>query len=176
MKLVVLYGPPGVGKLTVARTLAQRTGYKVFHNHLMIELLCSLFAWGSKPYNALVSKYRVELLEVAAKNKVRGVIMTLVYPAEADEKEMRELVRRMTRRHINVCFVKLECTQKELEKRIKEPSRKAFTKIRHITSLRSFMKKYDVKATIPIGENVVIDTTKLSPAITARSIVERLSL
>lgn len=31
MDLVILYGAPGVGKLTVANTLANRTGYKVFH-------------------------------------------------------------------------------------------------------------------------------------------------
>lgn len=176
MKLVVLYGPPGVGKLTVARVLAQRTGYKVLHNHLMIELLCSLFGWGSNPYNALVKKYRLELLETAAKYKVRGVILTLVYPAEAGEKEMRALKRRMKQRRVSIYFVKLECTQKELEKRIKNPSRKAFTKIRHITSLRSFLKQYDVNATIPIGENLIIDSTKLSPAITARRIVQHFSL
>lgn len=176
MKLVVLYGPPGVGKLTVARALAQKTGYKVFHNHLMIELLCSLFAWGSKPYNALVKKYRLELLETAVKYKVRGVILTLVYPAEAGEKEMRELKRRMKQHRVSVCFVQLDCTQKALEKRIKGPSRKAFTKIRHITSLRSFMKKHDVNTTIPIGENLVIDTTELSPANTARRIARQFTL
>lgn len=176
MKLIVLYGPPGVGKLTVARALAKSTGYKVLHNHLTIELLCSLFDWGGKPYKELASKFRFELLEVASKNKVRGVIMTLVYPAEAGEKEIRDLMRRMTRRHVNVCFVKLVCSQKELEHRIKYPSRKAFTKIRHITSLRSFMKKYDATTTIPVGENLIIDTTTMSPAITARRIVKRFSL
>ena len=53
MKLIALYGPPGVGKLTIARVLAKTTGYKVLHNHLTIELLCALFDWGSKPYNEL---------------------------------------------------------------------------------------------------------------------------
>jgi hypothetical protein len=32
--LVFIYGPPpAAGKLTVAETLAKRTGHKVFHNH-----------------------------------------------------------------------------------------------------------------------------------------------
>jgi len=34
MKLVFIYGPPAVGKLTVANALAKVTGFKVFHNHL----------------------------------------------------------------------------------------------------------------------------------------------
>ena len=40
MKLVILYGPPGVGKLTVGRELAARTGFKLFHNHLTVDLVC----------------------------------------------------------------------------------------------------------------------------------------
>lgn len=69
MKLIILYGPPGVGKLTVAKELAKLTGYKVFHNHLTIEPLAALFEWGSAPYNRLIHKFRSELLEAAAREK-----------------------------------------------------------------------------------------------------------
>lgn len=173
MKLVVLYGPPGVGKLTVARILAKKTGFKVLHNHLTIELLCSLFDWGSKPYNKLVKKYRFELLEMADKYGVKGVITTFVYGAEADDKEMRELLRRMKRRKVKVCFVKLESSQAELERRIKHESRKAFTKIRHVKNLRDLMKKFDVQATIPVGDNLIVDTTSLTPIQVSQKIIIR---
>ncbi len=176
MKLIFLYGPPGVGKLTVAQALAKKTGYKVLHNHLTIELLCSLFEWGSKPYDALIQKYRFDLLEMAAKYKVRGVITTYVYAAEADEKEMKELVRRMKRKKVKVCFVQLLCTQGELEKRIQHESRKKFTKIRHIKSLRKMMKKYDTLAKIPIGNNLTIETTNLSPMKTTNLIIAHYKL
>lgn len=176
MKLLVLYGPPGVGKLTVARVVAQKTGYKVLHNHLTIELLCALFEWGSKPYLELVRKYRFELLEMAAKYKTKGVITTFVYAAEADEKEMKELLRRMRRYRVKVYFVKLHCSQAELERRIKHESRKAFTKIRHVKNLRDLMRKYDISATIPFGENLAIDTTKFSPQKTASLIIRHFAL
>ena len=176
MKLVVLYGPPGVGKLTVARILAKKAGYKVLHNHLTIELLCSLFDWGSKPYNELVKKYRLELLEMAAKHRVGGVITTFVYGAEADDKEIRALIRRMKLHRVQLYFVKLECTQRELERRIGHHSRKAFTKIRHVKNLRDLMKKFDVKSTIPFGNNFVIDTTTLTPVKTAEKINKHFAL
>ena len=38
MKLIFLHGLPGVGKLTVAREFAKLTGFKVFHNHLAVDL------------------------------------------------------------------------------------------------------------------------------------------
>lgn len=176
MKLIVLYGPPGVGKLTVAQTLAKKLGYKVLHNHLTIELLCSLFDWGSKPYSALVKRYRFDLLEQAAKYKIKGVIVTYVYPAEADDQEMKELVRRMNNVGTTVCFVQLLCSQQELEKRIKYESRKKYTKIRHITSLRNLMNKYDVLARVPLGNNLTIDNSKLSPAKTATTIINHFHL
>ncbi len=176
MKLIVLYGPPGVGKLTVARALARRTGFKILHNHLTIELLCALFDWGSAPYNQLAQRYRIELLETAAQHGIKGVITTLVYGAEIDATEVRELLQRMKKRRVKVCFVKLACSQSELERRIKHHSRKAFTKIRHVKHLRDMMKKYDVTSTIPFGDNFIIDTTALSPQRTARRVIEHFSL
>ena len=40
MKLIFIYGLPATGKLTVAVELAAMTGYKLFHNHLVVDLLC----------------------------------------------------------------------------------------------------------------------------------------
>jgi tRNA uridine 5-carbamoylmethylation protein Kti12 len=50
MQLIFLHGLPGVGKLTVARELAKLTGFNVFHNHLAVDLVESIFAFGSQPF------------------------------------------------------------------------------------------------------------------------------
>jgi tRNA uridine 5-carbamoylmethylation protein Kti12 len=49
MKLVFLHGAPAVGKLTVARELSALTGFRLFHNHLTVDLATSLFTFGSEP-------------------------------------------------------------------------------------------------------------------------------
>jgi len=38
MQLVIIFGPPAVGKMTVGRALAERTGFKLFHNHMTSKL------------------------------------------------------------------------------------------------------------------------------------------
>ena len=53
MRLVFLYGPPGVGKLTIATALEARSGFRVFHNHLTIRLLLSVFEFGSEAFRHL---------------------------------------------------------------------------------------------------------------------------
>lgn len=50
MKLLFLYGPPAVGKFTVAKEWAALTGFKFLHNHLTIDLVTSVFEPRSDPY------------------------------------------------------------------------------------------------------------------------------
>jgi shikimate kinase len=50
LRLIFLHGLPGVGKLTVARELAQLTDYKLFHNHLAVDLVESVFEFGDRPF------------------------------------------------------------------------------------------------------------------------------
>jgi replication-associated recombination protein RarA len=48
MKLLFLYGPPAVGKLTVAREVSALTGYRLFHNHLTVNLTLAVFDFAQK--------------------------------------------------------------------------------------------------------------------------------
>lgn len=41
MKLVVIFGPLAVGKMTVGQELAKRTGLRLFHNHMTIDLVAN---------------------------------------------------------------------------------------------------------------------------------------
>lgn len=75
MTLVILYGPPAVGKLTVGIELAKLTGYKLFHNHLTTDTVRSLFPRGTVG-DELIQRFRLELLETAAQAKLPGVVHT----------------------------------------------------------------------------------------------------
>ena len=47
MRIVILFGLPGVGKLTIAKGLARLRGYRVFHNHLIFDAVEAVFPFGS---------------------------------------------------------------------------------------------------------------------------------
>ena len=76
--LVIIYGAPAVGKLTVARELARLAGMKVLHSHLTIDVALAVFEFRSEPYVRLLDKLRLSVLEAAATEGI-DVILTMAY-------------------------------------------------------------------------------------------------
>ena len=74
--LVILLGPHAVGKMTVGQALAQRTGMRLFHNHMSIELALKLFPFGTQEYVTLNETIRRTTFELFAKGENPGLIFT----------------------------------------------------------------------------------------------------
>lgn len=83
MKVIFIYGPPGVGKLAVATALAGLTGYKLYHNHLTIEAVLPIFDYGTKEFNHLINRYRLEMLDAAVASISSTQIRTGVFRSRA---------------------------------------------------------------------------------------------
>lgn len=60
-KLVILFGPPAVGKMTVGYELERLTGLRLFHNHMTIDLVLGFFEFGTPPFQRLVSEFRTRI-------------------------------------------------------------------------------------------------------------------
>lgn len=93
MKLVVLFGPQAVGKMTVGEELAKITELKLFHNHMTIELVSNFFSYGSEPGKRLVNLFRQEIFEEVAKSDLYGMIFTFVWAF--DQKSDWEYIERI---------------------------------------------------------------------------------
>ena len=171
MKLVLIYGPPGVGKLTVASELAKLTGYKLFHNHLSIEFVKSIFEFGSKTFNRLVIKFRYEMLESAAKDGI-NTIFTLVYRKDYDDKYIRKLMRIIESYDGEMVFVRLHCSDKKLLERIKGRSRSKYSKIKNTNEFKELTSKNDLKSAISFVKSLTLDTGRYTPEESARKIKE----
>jgi hypothetical protein len=79
MKLVIIFGPQAVGKMTVGYELEKITDLKLFHNHMTIELVSPFFSYGSDEGKRLVNLFRQEIFEAVAKSDLEGLIFTVVW-------------------------------------------------------------------------------------------------
>ncbi|MDP3986496.1 MAG: AAA family ATPase [Candidatus Veblenbacteria bacterium] len=173
MKTIFIYGAPGVGKLTVARRLSNLTSFSLLHNHLLNDLVETVFEFGTNEFSQAVRKYRLDLLERAARAKHKGIILTYVYGKPADKNSLKRIVRQARKHRGQILFVHLICDKKVLLKRIKNPSRSVFSKIKTHEKLHDLMKRHDIFADVPYQPNFIIDNTHLSPIRAARLIRKR---
>ncbi|MGN6359833.1 MAG: AAA family ATPase, partial [Thermomicrobiales bacterium] len=141
MNLVFLYGPPAAGKLTVARELAALTGFPVLHNHLTLDLVTSLFPFGSEPADRLVTEFRLAMLAEAARARLPGVISTFVYAYGADDDFIEQVLDAVEPHDGHVQFVLLRCVEAELLRRVTDPSRQVFAKMRDAAQLRALCQR-----------------------------------
>lgn len=75
---IIIIGPSAVGKMTVGQELAQRTGFKLFANHLLVDTLQSVFDSESPAYKTLVREFRKRIFEEAIQSHLPGVIFTCI--------------------------------------------------------------------------------------------------
>jgi shikimate kinase len=176
MKTIILYGAPAVGKLTVAKELSKITGFEVLHNHLINDLVLISADFGTPEFFKVAHKYRLEIMEQAALNKRKGMILTFVYAKKSDDSYLKKVIKQARKHNGKIFFVHLVCERKELFKRLKHPSRKSFRKIKDVKELSEFINKYEIFSDVPFKPNIKIDNTKISPKKTAKIIKNRFTL
>jgi hypothetical protein len=93
MRLLLIIGPPAVGKMTVGREIAARSDFRLFHNHHTIEPLVEVFGYGTAPFNVLNSEFRRRVIEEAARNDL-NLIFSFVWNLDdpADTEYVEQLV------------------------------------------------------------------------------------
>jgi hypothetical protein len=83
-ELMVVFGPPAVGKMTVGRAVCERTSFRLFLNHHTIEPLADVFGMDTAPFRTLTGEFRRRVVEEAAAADV-ALMLTLVWNLGGDE-------------------------------------------------------------------------------------------
>ncbi len=192
MDLVIIFGPAAVGKMTVGHALCARTGFKLFHNHAMIEPMLEIFPFGSPPFARLVAEFRRRVIEEAAGSGLPGLVFTFVWglnePAEIDT--IASFIQIAESHGGRACLVELYSEQSERLARNSTPfrlERKASK--RDLEFSQANLLKMDAEYTLNTGgartkaedlieqhDHVRIDNTHLTAQQTAEQIAKAFDL
>ncbi len=186
MKLIIIFGPQAVGKMTVGQELEKITGLKLFHNHMTIELVSPFFSYGSEAGKRLVNLFRKEIFEEVAKSDLEGLIFTYVwaFDQKSDWDYIDNLCDIFESKGGTVYFVELEANVDTRLDRNKHPHRLSHKPTkrnleRSEKDLKDSIEKHRLNSKngeIKRENYVRIDNTNLSPEETAQKIKEKFQL
>lgn len=171
--LCVVYGPPAVGKLTVATEVAARTGYRLVHNHVSIDPVLSILDWDDEGFFRAVGEVRTALFDAAAREGV-SIVATYAYAAGVDDVSVARLAGAYADRGGRVRYVRLTAPTEVLLERVTDDGRRAHGKMASVDDLRGFLAEYDFTSPIPETTGPTIDTSRTAPAEAARIVAQHL--
>lgn len=172
MKLVILYGAPAVGKLTVA-SLMKKHGYVVFDNHQVIDLIEPIVTRQYRKFRSLVYDTQIELLLAAVKSNSVDVVTTFPYASnEGDDNDfMDRLISQAEEFGAKVRTVHLVASKTSLMSRVSGEGRTSYGKITDDNVLGEVLDSYDFDTDYS-NTTIHIDTSEMSSAETADQIIE----
>ena len=174
MKLIFLYGLPATGKFTIGEEIARLTGYKLFHNHIAVDPLLSVFDFGSEPFVELRETIWLAIFERAALNQIPGLIFTFVPEHTVRPQFIPNLVRLAARTHIEIHTIELTCPIPELKQRLDTPSRRRFQKLNSI-ELFDALQSSGALSSFPMPTpDLTLDTSLITPHDAAQKILASL--
>jgi len=174
LQLVFIHGGPAVGKLTVARHVARLTGFRLFHNHLTVDLVGSVFEFGSEPFVRLREEIWLSTFREAARFDV-SLIFTFAPEATVRTGFIQHTIDVVESLGGSVVFVELTCDEAEIERRLEDPSRGEFTKLNTLKQYRT-LKDAGAFEYPSIPSSLSLDTTNAPPEESAKAIASYLNL
>ena len=125
MKLIVIFGPQAVGKMTVGHELEKITNLKLFHNHMPIELVSPFFSYSTEIGKKLVKLFRKEIFKEVVSSNLEGLIFTYLwyFDSKEDWNYLESLTNIFKDRGAEIFYVELEADTEERIRRNKTEHR-----------------------------------------------------
>jgi tRNA uridine 5-carbamoylmethylation protein Kti12 len=181
MKLVIIYGPPAAGKLTVATELAELTGFKLFHNHLTVNAARSVFEMNTSELQRVLHRMRVVVFEEAAEAGI-DIVYTFANMRRVGHERPTvvdrftdEVRRVVTERGGVLCRVQLRPPVDVLLQRAGEPSRVQHQKLTDVNDVQAFFQERELYDLIDPSD-LSMDNSQTPPRAVAQAIKEHYGL
>lgn len=179
MKLLVLFGPPSVGKATIGRLVESKTDFKLFHNHMVMDGIMHIFGVGTPSEDRLSKLVRTQIIEEAAKAGI-NLIFTYVWNFDREKGKVNiDTYKDIYEKNGgDVLFIELAAPLSVRVKRASHPDRKRLKAhapdAKRVEQLETTLNFNSPSPFFYPDTYVKIDTTDKTPEQTAQEIIELL--
>lgn len=171
--VVFIHGPAAAGKHTIGSLLSSQLGVPLFHNHLTVDLVKSLFDFGTPAFIKLRADIWRSSFRVAAEAG-RSFIFTFNPEITVSPTLIGELSDIVTSAGGHIYYVELLCSDAEIERRIGNPSRHRFGKLTDADVYREFKTRGGFEFPELPSPLISIDTEATTPDEAAQLIAQSL--
>jgi len=135
VRVVFIFGPQAVGKMTIGEELSKKINVPLLFNHMTLDILTPFLGWSPDTFR-ISQLIRCEILEAIAINPEHdGIILTFgfYFDEQSDWDITNRYIKIFENRGIEVCLVELEADLEERLRRnvtenrlAKKPSKRDF--------------------------------------------------
>ncbi len=177
---IIITGPQAVGKMSVGLALQDQYNYRLFHNHMTIELVNEMYGDLNKESWQLVNKLRKTIFDDVLKQDLDGFVFTYMwgFNLESDHKYVADVIKNFEENEWTVFIVELEAdVETRLVRNISELRLEKKATKRNLEwaqkNLVSSMDKYRLNSDegeITHPNYIRIDNSKLEPSEVAEMV------
>lgn len=171
MRLLFLYGPPGVGKLTVATALEANSDFRLFHNHLTVDLLTPVFEFGSAEFRRLREEIWLSVFREAAASGT-NLLFTFAPESTVCPSFIARAIETIRTHGGHVVFVELHCADQILRERMESETRREWGKLSSWAEYEELRDTGTLSYGAEIMPSLSIDTGENTPDEAALTIAE----
>jgi hypothetical protein len=154
------------------------TGFKVFHNHLTVNLVAAIFPRGTPAYRQLLWDLRYAVFAEAVRARIDGLLFTMVYRRDQEPCIARcvEIVERFGG---NVCFVHVSCQAETVRQRVVRDDRTQHGKITSVELLNELLRRWELQCPFEAAtqwDSLGLNTDVLRPVEAAQQVMAHYQL
>lgn len=115
---IIITGPQAVGKMAVGMALREKYNYRLFHNHMTIELAKEIFGCFNKQTKETIKEMRETIFNQISKSDLEGFVFTYVWAfnLESEYNYVYDLIEKFESKGWTAFIVELEA---DVETRLK---------------------------------------------------------
>jgi hypothetical protein len=170
VRLIVVHGPPGIGKDTIARALAARLGCRYLNYHRMMEEVGAVFGWATPPYLHIRDATLTAVQHSIAAAGWPEMVCTMIFEPTVDLEGWNALFRKVD----EALVVDLRASPTEHARRLASEARQVAGKLARMEDIGPQVESGAFHLPPVAAQVLTVDTTGLSSEESVAAVIRHL--